>query len=221
MYRRGGSRKPAAGSPRKPANVKVRPDGQPVLLDLGIAKDLSPASTAQTQTHTALGTSAWMAPEQADAKHGNHLESLKQMYSQYLPLIAQARRRRKEGEDREIAFIRPHHSHQTSVSVAKCVVAKAQSETDRLCLSSRWHLEQPQLLTELIVDFARGLAPSAGSQQGGEGGGTAAAAQEEESASLFGGYRRAVARRRWAMRSRATPRSLGLASARICWAATA
>ena len=44
------------------------------------------------------------------------------------------------------------------------------------------HLEQPQLLTELIVDFARGLAPSAGSQQGGEGGGTAAAAQEEPSA---------------------------------------
>ena len=52
----------------KPANVKVRPDGRPVLLDLGIAKDLTGASGGQTKTMTTMGTSAWMAPEQADAK---------------------------------------------------------------------------------------------------------------------------------------------------------
>ena len=52
----------------KPANVKVRPDGQPVLLDLGIAKDLLVESGGQTKTMTTMGTSAWMAPEQADAK---------------------------------------------------------------------------------------------------------------------------------------------------------
>ena len=51
----------------KPANVRVRPDGRPVLLDLGIAKDLSGMSSTHTKTMTAMGTSAWMAPEQADA----------------------------------------------------------------------------------------------------------------------------------------------------------
>jgi len=52
----------------KPANVRVRPDGQPVLLDLGIAKDVSGASSGHTEAMTTMGTRAWMAPEQADAK---------------------------------------------------------------------------------------------------------------------------------------------------------
>ena len=52
----------------KPANVKVRADGQPVLLDLGIAKDLSGEASSHTKTMMSMGTSAWMAPEQADAK---------------------------------------------------------------------------------------------------------------------------------------------------------
>lgn len=52
----------------KPANIIVRPDGHPVVLDLGIAKD-NQSNQNQTRTATAMGTSAWMAPEQADAKH--------------------------------------------------------------------------------------------------------------------------------------------------------
>jgi serine/threonine protein kinase len=51
----------------KPGNVVVRPDGTLVLLDLGIAKDTQ-RGDAQTRALTAMGTSAWMAPEQADAK---------------------------------------------------------------------------------------------------------------------------------------------------------
>ncbi len=51
----------------KPSNIKVRPDGLPVILDLGIAKDLN-SSADHTRTMTAMGTTRWMAPEQADAK---------------------------------------------------------------------------------------------------------------------------------------------------------
>ncbi len=51
----------------KPANIKVRPDGRPVILDLGIAKDLH-ADSGHTKTMQTMGTTAWMAPEQADAK---------------------------------------------------------------------------------------------------------------------------------------------------------
>ncbi len=52
----------------KPANIVVRSDGRPILLDLGIAKDTG-STEERTRAMTAMGTSAWMAPEQADAKH--------------------------------------------------------------------------------------------------------------------------------------------------------
>ena len=52
----------------KPANIVVQPNGRPVVLDLGIAKDMQSGGN-HTRTMTTMGTSAWMAPEQADAKH--------------------------------------------------------------------------------------------------------------------------------------------------------
>lgn len=53
----------------KPDNISVRPDGTPVILDLGIAKDLTSAKPGQTRAMTTMGTIEWMAPEQADAKN--------------------------------------------------------------------------------------------------------------------------------------------------------
>ncbi len=47
----------------KPANLIVRPDGRPVLLDLGLVRDES--AEALTRTGAMLGTPAYMAPEQA------------------------------------------------------------------------------------------------------------------------------------------------------------
>ena len=48
----------------KPSNIIVRPEGQPVLIDFGIAKELISAQPQRT-TAFALGTAGFMAPEQA------------------------------------------------------------------------------------------------------------------------------------------------------------
>jgi len=52
----------------KPANVILRPDGQPVVIDLGLVKILNTdlkASRSLSQTGEIMGTPAFMAPEQA------------------------------------------------------------------------------------------------------------------------------------------------------------
>ncbi|MFE7563142.1 protein kinase [Kitasatospora sp. NPDC057500] len=49
----------------KPSNVMVREDGRTVLLDLGIATAIDPASTRLTLTGVPIGSPSYMAPEQA------------------------------------------------------------------------------------------------------------------------------------------------------------
>ncbi|QDT08531.1 serine/threonine-protein kinase [Planctomycetes bacterium K23_9] len=51
----------------KPANVLIDPDGQPLLTDLGLAKQLDNDS-AITQTGLVLGSPGFMSPEQAAGK---------------------------------------------------------------------------------------------------------------------------------------------------------
>jgi serine/threonine protein kinase len=54
----------------KPANILVRPDGEPVVLDLGLAKDENSTLPTLTGDHDLLGTPAYVAPEQLRCRGG-------------------------------------------------------------------------------------------------------------------------------------------------------
>src|SRR6185503_9972369 len=60
----------------KPDNVMVRPDGYAKVLDFGLVKlaevEFSPRTSAQTQLGTAMGTLAYMSPEQASGEQVDH-----------------------------------------------------------------------------------------------------------------------------------------------------
>ncbi|MCO5170263.1 MAG: serine/threonine protein kinase [Planctomycetes bacterium] len=53
----------------KPDNVLLRPDGAPLVVDFGLAKDARRAE-ALTRTGDVLGTPGYLAPEQADGRSG-------------------------------------------------------------------------------------------------------------------------------------------------------
>ncbi len=57
----------------KPANVLVTPDGAPVLVDFGLARNLLDEGPALTLSSDAIGTPAYMAPEQVQP-HGRAID---------------------------------------------------------------------------------------------------------------------------------------------------
>ena len=63
----------------KPENVIVSPEGAPVLLDFGLARELD-SETRLTKTGEALGTPAFMAPEQVDRRVGGEFDERTDVY---------------------------------------------------------------------------------------------------------------------------------------------
>jgi tetratricopeptide (TPR) repeat protein len=54
----------------KPANIMVGIDGEPVVMDFGLARDVSSDEQSLTRTGEVCGTPAYMAPEQIQGKRG-------------------------------------------------------------------------------------------------------------------------------------------------------
>jgi serine/threonine protein kinase len=53
----------------KPANIIIRPDGEPVIMDFGLARRHKEGEAELTHSGMLLGTPAYMAPEQVEARH--------------------------------------------------------------------------------------------------------------------------------------------------------
>jgi serine/threonine protein kinase/formylglycine-generating enzyme required for sulfatase activity len=64
----------------KPGNIMVTAEGEPVVLDFGLAKDLSGAEATLTHQGDVMGTPAYMSPEQIEG-HGIALDRRTDVYS--------------------------------------------------------------------------------------------------------------------------------------------
>lgn len=62
----------------KPENVLLRPDGTPVVLDFGLARELD--GEGLTRTGDVLGTPAYMSPEQANGESPSRLDARTDVY---------------------------------------------------------------------------------------------------------------------------------------------
>jgi serine/threonine-protein kinase len=62
----------------KPGNVMLTRSGEIKVMDFGIARAASDASSAMTQTSAVIGTAAYLSPEQA---RGEHVDSRSDLYS--------------------------------------------------------------------------------------------------------------------------------------------
>ncbi len=86
----------------KPGNIMVLPSGDPVLLDFGLAQDLT--STTLTGSGCGVGTPAYMAPEQIQGGSGVHDRRVDVYALGAVLYEAATRRRPHERANREALF---------------------------------------------------------------------------------------------------------------------
>ena len=73
----------------KPGNVMLTPAGDVKVMDFGIARAISDASSTMTQTAAVVGTAQYLSPEQA---RGETVDSRSDVYSTGLPALRAAHR---------------------------------------------------------------------------------------------------------------------------------
>lgn len=87
----------------KPSNILIRPDGRPVLVDLGIAAVTGGPKI--TQTGTLIGTPHYMSPEQA---MGKHIDGRSDIYSLGVILYEMLSGRRPFDAEEPLAVLHQH-----------------------------------------------------------------------------------------------------------------
>jgi predicted Ser/Thr protein kinase len=55
----------------KPSNIMIRPDGEPVIMDFGLARRHKEGEAELTHSGVILGTPAYMSPEQVEGRHSH------------------------------------------------------------------------------------------------------------------------------------------------------
>jgi serine/threonine-protein kinase PpkA len=119
----------------KPDNIMFSPDGSPVILDFGIAKQTDATQDKMTKTGVVIGTTAYMSPEQAQ---GRDLDTRCDLYSLgvmfYEMLVGEVPYRGESDVETLIAHIRdPIPELPEQMSALQCVINKllAKNPDDR------------------------------------------------------------------------------------------
>jgi Protein kinase domain len=143
----------------KPHNVVLRPDGEPVLLDFGLARTIGAAGL--TKTGALLGTPAFMAPEQAAGDSTRALDERTDVYGLGTILFCLAAGRAPfSGSSISTVNQVLHHDPEWPTDLPPALLAIL-----RRCMAKEREERYPSM-RELGQDLERFLAGEAGAQPG-------------------------------------------------------
>ena len=119
----------------KPANIMLRYNGEPVLMDFGLAKDFDANTVKLSMTGNIMGTPSYMSPEQAQ---GQHVDERGDIYSLGAVLYEMLTRQAPFDGDTTIATIykvvhsdlRPAHELDRSVPASLSRICTKALEKD-------------------------------------------------------------------------------------------
>jgi serine/threonine protein kinase len=135
----------------KPSNILLRPDGAPVMVDLGIAAVQT--GPKLTNTGTLIGTPAYMSPEQA---RGAPLDGRSDLYSLGVILYEMLTGRRPfEGED-PLAILHKHvYEEPTPIQQLRPDITAETAQLVHQCLQKEPN-QRPASAAELLsgIDYA-------------------------------------------------------------------